>query len=109
MFKIDKRTNKIYLTKGDNAQLVIGLYDKDGKEREIYEDDVITMTVRKREDNVPAISKTAENGVINFNPADTKTLATGYYYYEIQLTTFGGNVYTIIPATLFEIGEEITV
>lgn len=109
MFIIDQKTNKIFITKGDNAQIVVSLVDKDDNVREIYSDDVITMTVQKRGSDTPAIVKTAEGGVFNFIPADTKSLPTGYYYYDIQLTTFGGNVYTIIPTTLFEIGEEITV
>ena len=108
MFIIDEKTNKIYLTKGDDAQLVVSLFDKDGKEREIWSDDVITLTVKKRGSEA-VIVKTAENGIINFIPADTKSLATGYYYYDLQLTTFGGKVYTLIPSTIFEIGEEITV
>lgn len=108
MFIIDEKTNKIYLTKGDDAQLVVSLFDKDGKEREIWSDDVITLTVKKR-GSAAAITKTAENGIINFIPTDTKSLSTGYYYYDLQLTTFGGKVYTLIPSTIFEIGEEITV
>lgn len=109
MFRIDEKTNKIYITKGDTAQLVVSLFDKDGNVREIYSDDTLVLTVRKRSsDNSTAISLVAENGVFNFIPATTKSLPTGYYYYDIELTTFGGNVYTIIPTTLFEIGEEIT-
>lgn len=109
MFYIDQRTNKITITKGDNAQIVVSLFDKDDKPRELYEDDVLTMTVKKSGSNSPAFTKTADNGVINIVPTDTKSLATGYYYYDLQLTTFGGSIYTIIPATLFEIREEITV
>lgn len=41
-------------------------------------------------------------------PADTKSLTTGNYVYDIQLTTFGGNIYTIVPISNFEIGEEVT-
>ena len=108
MFTIGEKTNKIYLTKGDDAQLVVSLYDKDGNEREIWSDDVITLTVKKR-GKTAAITKTAENGIINFVPSDTKSLTTGLYYYDLQLTTFGGKVYTLIPSTIFEIGEEITV
>jgi hypothetical protein len=33
MFNINKKTNKIFITKGDNAQLVIKLVDKEGNER----------------------------------------------------------------------------
>nr|DAT70904.1 MAG TPA: hypothetical protein [Caudoviricetes sp.] len=33
MFKINEKTNKIYLTKGDNASLKVKVYDNTGKER----------------------------------------------------------------------------
>lgn len=107
MFSVD-RLNKITITKGDNAQLVIELVDRYGKKREIYDDDTITLTVRKKAKSNALITKSAENGVIEFEPADTKTLAVGQYFYDIQLTTFGGKIYTVIPMSIFEIGEEIT-
>lgn len=108
MLFINEKTNKIYITKGDDAQIVVELFDKDNKKREIFSDDTITLTVKKRGSEA-VIVKTAEGGCINFTPADTKSLAIGQYYYDLQLTTFGGKVYTLIPSTIFEIGEEITV
>lgn len=107
MFNINKKTNKIFITKGDNAQLVVKLVDKEGNERQIFSDDVITISVRKKGQGV-VITKQATNGAIDFVPNDTKSLSTGQYYYDIQLTTFGGKVYTIVPTSIFEIGGEIT-
>ena len=98
MFKINQKTNKIMITKGDNAALKIKVMDADGFEREIFDDDVIVLTVRK----------TADKGVISFVPTDTKSLSVGSYHYDIQLTTFGGNIYTIIPDSIFEICQEVT-
>lgn len=108
MFKIDKKTNKIFLTKGDNAELTIDVIDSDGNARGIYDDDVVVMTVRKHVNSDVAITKTAVKNTISFIPDDTKSLEAGQYRYDIQLTTFGGNIYTIIPDACFEIGVEVT-
>lgn len=108
VFNINKKTNKIYLTKGDNAQIVIKVL-ANGVERQLFDDDVITLTLRKNSDSTEvALTKDAEKGVINIVPADTKSLTAGTYVYDIQLTTFGGNVYTILPISYFELGQEVT-
>lgn len=109
MFKVNQKTNEIYLTKGDNAELKVKVFDANGVERQMFEDDVITLTIKKNTDSQAVLSKTANNCVINFVPSDTKSLTVGTYVYDIQLTTFGGNVYTIVPIARFKIGAEITV
>lgn len=108
VFKINLKTNKIYITKGDNASFKVRVIEASGSERQLFDDDVITLTVRKNPNSDVALSKTAVKGVIDIVPADTKSLTTGNYVYDIQLTTFGGNIYTIVPISNFEIGEEVT-
>ena len=109
MFKINNKTNKITLTKGDNAELTVKIIDSNGVQRGIYDDDVITLTVRKTADSEEvALSKTAVDGKITFTPEDTNSLSVGLYYYDIQLTTFGGKIYTVIPLSIFEISQEVT-
>lgn len=109
MFKIDKKTNKIFLTKGDSASFNIKVLRADGTERGIYDDDTLIITVRKTVDSEDiSLTKTAVNGVITISPDDTKSLSVGQYRYDIQLTTFAGNVYTIIPDSSFEIGTEVS-
>ena len=108
MFRINQKTHKISLTKGDNASFKVNIIEANGQIRQLFDDDVITLTVRKTANSDIAFTKTAENGVINLVPTDTKSLAAGTYVYDIQLTTFGGNVYTIIPISYFEIGQEVT-
>ena len=69
MFKINNKTNKITLTKGDNAELTVKIIDSNGVQRGIYDDDVITLTVRKTADSEEvALSKTAIDGKIAFTP-----------------------------------------
>lgn len=108
MFRINKKTNKILLTKGDNASFKVNIIEANGQTRQLFDDDTITLTVRKTANSDVAFSKTAVKGVIDIVPADTKSLTTGNYVYDIQLTTFGGNIYTIVPISNFEIGEEVT-
>ena len=108
MFRINQKTHKISLTKGDNASFKVNIIEANGQIRQLFDDDVITLTVRKTANSDIAFTKTAENGVINIVPTDTKSLAAGTYVYDIQITTFGGNVYTIIPISYFEIQQEVT-
>lgn len=108
MFQINKKTNKISLTKGDNASFKVSVVEANGQIRHLFDDDIITLTVRKTADSDIAFTKTADKGVINIVPADTKSLTAGTYVYDIQLTTFGGNIYTVIPISYFEIEQEVT-
>ena len=108
MFKIDSKTNTIYLTKGDNAEIEVKIYDNSGKQRQIYADDRLTLTVKKIDSNTKAFSVEGVDGVFSIIPEHTKSLATGFYYYDVQLDTFTGKVYTVIPKSNFIIKEEIT-
>ena len=109
MCKINNKTNKITLTKGDNAELTVKIIDSNGVQRGIYDDDVIALTVRKTADSEEvALSKTAVDGKITFTPEDTNSLSVGLYCYDIQLTTFGGKIYTVVPLSVFEISQEVT-
>lgn len=109
MFYIDS-LNKIYLTRSDDAEIIIKLYDDKGTERQIFDDDKIIMTVKKTVSSPIGFTKTAEkNGIINIVPADTVGLEFGDYIYDIQLTTFGGKTYTVIPPSTFEVGPEVSI
>ena len=103
MLFVDSRTNKIYMTQGDNASSEVVL-----DERELFNDDVVVMTVRDAEDNV-VFTKTAADGVIEIEPQDTKELdRNSLYFYDIELTTFGGKIYTIVEDAIFSVGREVT-
>ena len=108
MFKIDSKTNTIYLTKGDSAEIEVKIYDNSGKQRQIYADDRLTLTVKKSGYDTESFSVEGVNGVFSILPEHTKSLATGYYCYDVQLNTFTGKVYTVIPKSNFVIKEEIT-
>lgn len=108
MFIIEKH-NKILLTKGDNAEFDIRVYNKDGKEVEIQEGDKLVMTVRK---NAAAADKSFDvEAYVNtfyIEPEHTNSLASGLYVYDVQYTNVNGEVSTIIPTSYFELLEEVT-
>lgn len=107
MFKIDKM-NKIFLTKGDSCQIEVRVFNKEGKEVEIIDSDIITISVRKSEfDDTLALTKTADLNVIYIEPEDTKLLSSGLYVYDIQFER-DGEIQTIIPLSFFQLGGEIT-
>lgn len=96
------------LTKGDSASIRLNVVDSDGKERAYTSTDTIVMTVRKTPSSPVAFTKTAVENQIAIEPSDTSSLSTGTYLYDIQLTTVDGNVFTIVPQSIFELTEEIT-
>ena len=109
MFKINPITQKIVLTKGDDASLYVKVRYVDDADYELKAEDKIVMTVRKKADSEEvSMQKTANNGFITIVPKDTANLATGTYVYDVQLTNKDGKIYTIIPASLFEIVKEVT-
>lgn len=110
MFVIDKN-NKIKLTVGDTATMLIQIFDLDNKEYEIQEDDVITFTLKKTATSKDiALTKTAtEDNYIIINSSDTSGLTTGLYVYDVQLKTKEGFVYTIIPTSFFQLTSEVSV
>ena len=109
MFYIDKTTRKMVLTKGDSAEIEVKVFDVNGVERGVYEDDIIIMTVKENiKSSYAVLTKTANNGIITLTPDDTNSLASGKYVYDVQLNAFTGNVYTIIPTSTFISEEDIT-
>lgn len=99
-------TNKIILTKGDNAEIAVRVFNKDGSEVKILPSDVITLTVKKDSAVAASITKTADLNSIFLVPSDTSSLAVGYYSYQIDFER-DNEVQTIIPKNIFELKEEL--
>ena len=110
MFKIEKMNNKITLTRGDHADLKVLLSDELGDTYEMKKGDYLTFTMKKNiYDKTISLKKTTfDTPVINFVKADTNELSFGEYIYDIQLTTADEEVFTVIPPSIFVVGEEIT-
>lgn len=103
--------NVIRLTRGDTAKLTVPIEnDLDNTSYEMDERDILTFTIKKSvKDNEHLIQKVV-TGSNNFHikPEDTDSLPFGKYIYDVQLTTSGGDVYTVIEPTSFEILSEVT-
>ena len=106
-----EKDGTVRLTRGDSAILTVDLTYKDtGTPYEIGEHDTVTMTVKKSAKNPDFVmqKKVVGSTSIYIQPSDTKGLAFGKYKYDVELTTAGGDVYTFIEPTTFEVLEEVT-
>ena len=101
----------IQLTRGDTARLTVTIANEaDGNEYAIQSGDTLTLTVKKAvTDAEPSIQKVLTGAAtFHIEPKDTAQLEFGKYKYDVQLTTAGGDVYTVIEPTTFEILQEVT-
>jgi uncharacterized protein YfaS (alpha-2-macroglobulin family) len=101
----------IRLTRGDTARLTVDITNNtDGGEYTLENSDVLTLTVKKNVNETTAyIQKTITgSNVFYIEPSDTESMTFGSYKYDVQLTTAGGDVYTIIEPSKFEIMQEVT-
>lgn len=103
--------NVIRLTRGDTARITVPIEnDLDNSSYVMDEQDTLTFTIKRRvKDEEHLVQKNAI-GSNNFHikPEDTDSLPFGKYVYDVQLTTSGGDVYTVIEPTTFEILSEVT-
>lgn len=106
--------NKILLTRGDSAYITLKIYDADKKEYELNEGDVVNCQVRTAPNTGELVTAGTvmkeEDGTIVWylQPADTKDLEVKKYYWDAQLTTANGDVFTFITSSPFIITDEVT-
>lgn len=101
----------IRLTRGDTARLNVSINnDSNGTEYEIQDTDELRFTVKKSvSDESPVLQKIITgSSLFHIRPEDTAGLSFGRYKYDVQLTTGGGDVYTVIGPSTFEIAQEVT-
>ena len=106
MFKISG--NMISITRGDTGIFTLEL-SANGEAYD-YSNDTVVLTV-KRGTNAGEvlIQKQCVYGEnITFEPADTQNLPYGNYVYDVQVTTAGGVVDTVIPPSAFCVLPEVT-
>lgn len=99
-------TNKIILTKGDNAEIDVRVFNKEGNEVKILPSDVITLTIKKSAGSQTILSKQAELNSIFIYPEDMSSLEAGLYVYDVDFVR-DNEKQTIIPQSFFELREEI--
>lgn len=111
MLKIDG--NDIKLTRGDTAYITISIVDQDGFPYEFEEGDQIRLQVRTK----PNYGSLIFNGNISIvdneivwtiSHDETKDLAPVTYYYDVELITANGEVFTFIEKSKLKITDEVT-
>jgi len=115
MFILDENTNAIRITKGDTGYVSLKASYEDGTEYTFSDSDEVLIQVRKGrgEDYDLAFEGTVEieDGAATWHilPEDTEEMTTGRsYYYDVQLNTESGDVYTFIGASKFKVLPQIT-
>ena len=104
-------TGEIELTRGDTAYLEIEINNEvTGEAYTIGRGDKLTLSLKKSVyDETPVFTKTIQgNNVFNIAPEDTSSLSFLKYWYDVQLTTSGGDVYTVVEPSIFRILQEVT-
>lgn len=112
MFTIED--NRIYLTRGDTADIAVTLENMDESEYEMQEGDTLIFRMKKSATKGASevlIEKfAAVDGTditISLLPSDTETLGFGEYRYEVELVTADDHHYTVIADEEFEVGKEL--
>lgn len=112
----------IYLTRGDTAFLLVTLSyygSKCNKKNkfEFIDGDEVYLTVKDSVDvedflfqKKLTFKEISDSGEVLFKiiPSDTDNLEFKKYVYDVEIKTFDGDIYTIIPPSTFEIRPEVT-
>lgn len=107
MFKIDG-TN-ITITRGDTGIFSLNIKNASGQDYDFSSDTVLLTVKANTYTSDKLIQKTVTYGEnITIAPADTEHLNYGEYVYDVQLTTAGGIVDTIIQPSKFIVLPEVT-
>ena len=99
--------NDIYITRGDTGTFSVNLTNN-GQAYD-YSNDALILTVRRNvHDPEVLIQKTIVYGEnVAIEPADTQKML-GVYWYDVQLTTAGGTIDTVIPPSKFIVMADVT-
>ena len=110
MLKINTK-NEISLTRGDSAEFTVSLTDDTNADYIMNEADFITFSVKENiSDKAPILQKTVYGKTtIEILPTDTAGFEFKKYWYDVQLNTSEGKVYTVVVPTALYITEEVTV
>lgn len=102
--------NEVFLTRGDNADLVVIIYDIDGEIYTLQTGDTMVFTVKYNcvTEDIIIQKDITEDSTIHIVPSDTNDLRYGTYKFDVQLTRANGKVYTVIPPCNFNITKEVT-
>lgn len=102
--------NIVYLTRGDSASLVVTIKDLDGNDYTLQAGDELVFTMKQNCETAEIVitKDITADSTITLQPSDTESLRYGDYVFDVQLTQAGGDVYTVIPPSIFRIAKEVT-
>lgn len=111
--------NRISITRGDSAQIMLTIRDRvTGRPFVPGPDDRLTFTVKRElSDEIPLVVKTLDNGIMRreqdcllvLAPEDTAQIPFGTYRYDVELVLASGYTDTVIPPSPFIVTGEVTV
>ena len=105
--------SQITITRGDTEVITIEMKDENGAVPFVT-GDTVYFTVKVDANTATKIlqktvtSFTDGKAVITLVPADTSSLAYGFYLYDVQFNRADGNVKTIVKPSTLKIAEEVT-
>ena len=98
MFYVDKETDAIYLTRGDDAALDVTLKNASGSAYTMQAGDTLTLTVRRTPADADVVLEVTSGSTrLLISHDDTATAQVGAYSADIQLIS-GGQRLTIWPS-----------
>lgn len=103
--------NNIQLTRGDTARFEIDIVNMiDNSAYVMADDDILRFSVKRSTNDKDFVIHKELQGqnVVYINPDDTNSLSFGKYVYDVEVTTGGGDVYTVIPPSKFTLTPEVT-
>lgn len=112
MFAINDTTRALTLTRGDTAVFRVEVRNEaTGEAYALQAGDQMFFTVKRNARQSEVLLQkvvTAPGAPFHLQPEDTANWSYGEYVYDVQITTAGGDVYTVVPPAVLEIGEEVT-
>jgi hypothetical protein len=106
--------NDIFMIRGDTETILVSCKNSEGEPVPFVPGDTIYFTVkRSTRDEKKVLQKVVTEfqdgkAVIEIEHEDTKDLEFQTYVYDVQHTSAGGKVTTIIPPSKFVIEGEVT-
>ena len=105
--------NDIKITRGDTGVFTLAIKNgntDNGNTDYDYSNDTVLFTVKQNTLTTDVlIQKTVRYGEnVAIEPSDTANLSYGEYWYDVQVTTQGGIVDTVITPHKFRVLDEVT-
>lgn len=101
------------MIRGDSESLTVACFQGD-ESRPFEAGEIVRLTARFDIDvDPPVVALSADEfpdgtATFFFDPETTNDLSPGIYVYDVQLTTLGGAIHTIVEPSEFEIRGDVT-